>query len=85
MAKELISADPLRCQVDKPNGEGPFTLGGGHKMVRCTNVPTHIATETQPDELDGLCGSMSMCEECKAAFLLLFPADFATFEEINKG
>jgi len=40
-----------------------MTLGGGHKMIRCKNVPIVIATETKAGS-DGVKGSMTMCDEC---------------------
>ena len=63
----LIPADPKRCQAEMPNGENFMTLGGGHKMVRCKNKPSHIATEKRADEY-GQHGSMSLCPECLAVF-----------------
>jgi hypothetical protein len=64
---DLIPPDTERCQAMKPNGEGPFTLGGGYKMIRCTNAPTVILYEDAPGK-DGLCGSMSLCPECLEQF-----------------
>lgn len=59
----MIPIDKERCQAEKPNGESFMTLGGGHKMIRCENKPTVIATETTAGE-DGLKGSMTLCDEC---------------------
>lgn len=64
---ELTPPDTERCQSEMPNGEGPFTLGGGHKMVRCTHKPTVIVTEKESYE-DGQTGSMSLCGDCLGVF-----------------
>jgi hypothetical protein len=64
---ELTPPDPNRCQAEMPNGEGPFTLGGGHKMIRCTNEPTVIVTEKEEDEY-GQAGAMSLCGSCLKVF-----------------
>lgn len=64
----LTPPDVLQCQTDIPNGENAFTLGGGHKMVRCTNAAAFIVTEVEPGA-DGQCGSMSVCDECKAVLI----------------
>lgn len=59
----MIPIDKERCQAEKPNGQSFMTLGGGHRMIRCENKPTVIATETQAGP-DGLKGSMTLCDEC---------------------
>mgnify|MGYP000491692221 FL=1 len=59
----MIPVDKDRCQAEKPNGESFMTIGGGHKMVRCSNKPTVIITETVAGK-DGLFGSMSLCDDC---------------------
>ena len=64
---ELTPPDTERCQAEMPNGEGPFTLGGGHKMIRCENEPTVILTEKGPDDF-GQTGAMSLCGDCLAVF-----------------
>lgn len=76
-----VPPDLDRCQAEKPNGEGPFTLGGGHKMVRCENKPQFIVTEKAPGE-DGLIGSMSLCAHCLTVFLKQMPADYGEVTEI---
>ena len=63
-----------------PNGLGPFTLGGGHKMVRCKNKPIVIATETKPGE-DGFKGSMTLCNECLEVANKQLPSGF--FDLVN--
>jgi hypothetical protein len=64
---ELTPPDLTRCQADKPNGQGPFTLGGGHKMIRCEDAPKVIITEKEPGE-DGQVGSMALCGHCLEVF-----------------
>jgi hypothetical protein len=64
----LTPPDHKQCQAEIPNGQNAFTLGGGHRMVRCTNAATFIVTEVEPGA-DGLCGSMSVCDECKAVLI----------------
>ena len=64
---ELIPPDLTRCQAEKPNGQGPFTLGGGHKMIRCKAEPKVIITERGPGT-DGQTGSMSLCGHCLEVF-----------------
>jgi hypothetical protein len=64
---ELTSPDLTRCQAEIPNGQGPFTFGGGHKMIRCNLSPKVIITERAPGA-DGQVGSMSLCEHCFEVF-----------------
>ncbi len=78
---ELIPPDYQRCQAYKPNGQGPFTLGGGHKLVQCENKPVFVATENKPAG-DGLIGSMSICQDCSIVFLKQMGADHATLTPI---
>jgi len=59
----MIPIDKERCQAENPNGQSFMTLGGGHKMIRCENRPTVIATEIKAGS-DGLKGSMTMCDDC---------------------
>jgi len=63
----LIPPDKKRCQAEKPNGVNFMTLGGRREMVRCSNKPTVIITETKPGE-DGQKGSMSLCPDCLIVF-----------------
>jgi len=79
---ELIPPDLKRCQAEKPNGQGPFTLGGGHKMIRCDAKPMVIATETKPGK-DGAIGSMSLCGDCMVVMQKQLPRGFATFGPIK--
>lgn len=64
---ELTTPDIGRCQAEIPNGEGPFTLGGGHKMIRCTAKPKVVLTEKEPGP-DGKRGSMALCRKCLHQF-----------------
>jgi hypothetical protein len=79
----LEPPDRERCQAEKSTTN--FMTFGGEigKMVRCTNKPTVIATEATPGK-DGLRGSMSLCEDCRWAFLERTPPGFATFEPIGE-
>ena len=72
----LTPPDLTQCQAEKG---GAFMLGPG--LMQCNDTPTVIATENDPGD-DGLRGSMSLCESCKAEFLSRFGADYATFSEI---
>jgi len=81
MTDMLTPPDTSRCQAEKPNGAGPFTLGGRPGLVRCTNKPQFIVTENEPGE-DGLKGSMSLCAHCLTVFLKQMPDGFATVEEL---
>ena len=78
---ELIPPDKKQCQAEKPNGQNFMTLGGGHKMIRCTNKPTWIASENEPDP-DGVKGSMAVCDECKTQLVKQLGENFATFTPI---
>lgn len=55
-------------------------LGPG--LMRCSNSPTVIATESEPGD-DGLHGAMSLCKSCQEEFLSRFDAGYATFTEIE--
>lgn len=83
----LVKPDLDRCQAEKP-GNGPFILGGeigdprnGYR-VRCRSKPTVIARERQPGE-DGRRGSMSLCNDCKRAFIDQLGSDHADFKDIR--
>ena len=84
---ELKPVDLERCQADKP-GNGPFVVGGeiGNPLngyrVRCRDKPTVIAKENMPGE-DGKCGAMSLCGDCKKAFIKQLGKDYASFSEIQ--
>ncbi|MNQ55354.1 hypothetical protein D3C85_694470 [compost metagenome] len=80
----LTPPDHSRCQAERPNGYNAFTLGGRPAMVRCSNKPTVIATEAQPGP-DGLIGSMSLCEECKAELLKDYGPVYCGFTEVQRS
>lgn len=65
---KLIPPNKKQCQVEKPKGNTFMTLGGVPGLVRCTNKPTVIVAERNPNPEDGQRGSMSMCPECFAVF-----------------
>jgi hypothetical protein len=81
--KPLEPPDLDRCQADKPNGCGPFTLGGRPGLVRCTSTPTVVATEVNPGD-DGRIGSMSLCADCLEVFQKQMGPGFATFKVIER-
>lgn len=64
---ELIPADRERCQAEKPNGCGPFTMGGVARMERCTEKPKVVLIEKTAGE-DGQAGEMSLCGHCLIVF-----------------
>lgn len=79
---KLTPPDKKQCQAEKQ--VGAFTLGGRiGERTRCTNKPTVIAKEKEPGE-DGLRGSMSLCNPCKAAMIKQCGEHFATFKPIAK-
>jgi hypothetical protein len=80
----LTPPDPKQCQAEKPNGVTFMTMGGRHKMVRCTNEPVFIVTEKKPGE-DGQKGSMSLCASCLAVFAKQAPEGYATITHIKEG
>lgn len=80
----LTPPDIDQCQAEKPNGQSFMTLGGGPGYVRCADEPTVIATENKAGR-DGLKGSMSLCDECKAKLLEQMGTDYATFATIERN
>jgi hypothetical protein len=78
---ELEPPDLKQCQAEKPNGYNFMTLGGRPGRVRCTSKPTVIATEVKPGA-DGLTGSMSLCDDCRAVMEKQMPGH-ATFSKIE--
>lgn len=82
---KLIPPDLKRCQAEMSNGWNFMTLGGRKEMVRCTNKPTAIVRELKPDK-DGIKGSMSLCTECLAQFMMRVcpTAETHAFEEIKR-
>ena len=65
MKTKLIPPDRKRCQAEKR--VGTFLSFGPPTMVRCNARPRWIATEEVARASDGLRGSMSLCDECRAA------------------
>lgn len=63
----MIPPDLGQCQAEKPDGNSFMTLGGRPGLVRCTNPPTHLVTETAPGD-DGRMGSMTLCDNCLIVF-----------------
>lgn len=78
---KLIPVDRKRCQAEMPNGAGPFTIGGRPGMVRCTDIPSVIATEIVAGK-DGQKGSMSLCLDCQKVMEKQMPGH-CTFEDIT--
>lgn len=80
----LIPPDVDRCQAEKPNRAGPFTLGGRPRLERCHAKPSVIALENRP-AADGIQGSMSLCDACRLELVRMAGADFATFATIERS
>jgi hypothetical protein len=81
---KLTPIDIKRCQAEVPNGNSFMTLGGVPGHIRCTNVPTVIASENQPAE-DGLMGSMSLCNSCLAKMKEQLGEDYATISTLKEA
>jgi len=79
----MIPIDKEMCQSEKPNGQSFMTMGGGHKMLRCKNKPTVIATETKKGS-DGLKGSMTLCDDCLKVANKQLPDGFLDIVELYK-
>jgi hypothetical protein len=80
----LTPPDKRQCQAEIPNGCNFMTLGGRPERIRCSNKPTILATETAPG-LDGLIGSMTLCDACFAVFQRQMPKGFAVFKHLRAG
>jgi hypothetical protein len=83
MSETLEPPDRERCQAEQSNGRGPFTLGGGHRMIRCAAAPTVVVTEALPGS-DGLTGSMSLCDECLAVALKQLGVNYFSVKRIER-
>lgn len=60
-----------------------MSLGGDcHKLTRCNNRPTFIATENAPAS-DGEIGSMSLCQSCADAMIAQCGLEFATLTPLD--
>ena len=64
---KLIPADPKQCQAIKRE-YSPFMFGLP-EMKRCPNKPKWIAKEIKATNEDGMKGEMSLCPECRIAFI----------------
>lgn len=76
----LEPVDLARCQAETVE-RTPWALGGTHRVTRCPNQPSLVATEKHAGK-DGQRGAMSLCADCKAVLLKQAGEDFATFEPI---
>ena len=50
---------------------------------QCENKPTWIATEKKPNKMDGLIGSMSLCDKCKDVLIRIKGKHYAKLEPIK--
>ena len=82
--KKLTPPDLKQCQAEKPNGNSFMTLGGSPGLERCTAKPSVIVTERKPG-LDGLKGSMALCDECLAVLRKQLGENYATVQPIEKA
>lgn len=62
MSNTLTPPDLAQCQAEIR--EGSFMTLGPRSMIRCTNKPSVIIEEKEPNPKDGLRGSMSLCPDC---------------------
>ena len=77
--EELIPVDMPRCQAERRKSN-PFSLGVT-PFERCPNKPVWVATERK--KVNGVCGSMSLCEECATKMKEKMGVQFATFKAIG--
>lgn len=70
---KLTPPDLKQCQAEVKSF---MTLGPGR--IRCQGQPSVVAIEQVPGP-DGLVGSMSLCQSCKAVFIETLGADYARF------
>jgi len=77
--EKLIAPDLKQCQAERRLGS--FMSFGLPSMRRCTNTPTHIATEPKRSDRKRQ-GSMSLCGECLAVCSRQMPG--VTFELIKR-
>ncbi len=65
----LEPVDTERCQCER-NTYNPFIMGGPvHHMVRCSDRPTTVVTESEPDDA-GQQGAMSLCTKHLCVFVI---------------
>lgn len=74
----LIPPDLARCQAEQL--EGSFMTLGPRKLIRCGRRPVWVAKERKT--VQGVRGSMSLCEDCKKVLVRLHGKNFATFRRI---
>lgn len=79
MSKALEAPDKERCQAEK---KASFMQMGGPLMRRCAKRPMLIVKEKKPGP-DGRRGSMSLCEECFAEFLVAYGPNHAIVRMIR--
>ena len=75
-SRSLIPPDPTRCQAEFM--QGSFMTLGPRSLWRCENKPVCIVREKKPNPIDGLKGSMSLCEECLARMKTKLGDNYAT-------
>lgn len=79
----LIPPDLKRCQAEW-NEYRPFIMGGNvNQTVRCEKKPVVVAIETIPQS-DGLCGSMSLCDEHRMVLIAQRGNQGFSFEQIKQ-
>jgi hypothetical protein len=77
---KLIPPDESRCQAECL--EGSFMTLGPRRKVRCPQKPVCIATEVAPNSVDGLRGSMSLCQDCLERMQEAFGKHYATIRKL---
>jgi len=80
---KLIPPDIKQCQAEKPSGHTFMTLGGRPGLVRCSNKPTYVITETKKGA-DGKRGSMSLCDSCLAVAINQLSSSAFTMKKVGK-
>jgi hypothetical protein len=80
--RELTPLDYEQCQAEKPTGHSFMTLGNGPKMIRCTEKPTHVATERDVGE-DGQRGAMTLCDACMNRMIDQLGCGYAEIRKIE--
>ena len=77
----LIKADKNQCQNETKSGS--FMTFGPRSWKRCLKKPVYIAKEKIPPKGKKNRGSMSLCEDCKDAFLQIKGENFAILKLIE--
>jgi len=73
--KDLDPADVSQCQATRLAGS--FMTLGPRKQVRCSEVPTCVMLENEPNPKDGQRGYMALCPSCYVVFVQQMGADHA--------